>query len=467
MSALCLRFLRAAAALAGAAAALIIPLPLCRACLSPAAPPVQRRTLPSGIRVIVAEQPGTTLAALDLRVRVGSGAETTETNGAAHFIEHLVFKGTESRQPGEIDQVIETLGGELTAQTTRDATRFAVTLPAATWKDALAVIADMTLRPAFRPADVAAEKTVILSEMAVARTEPARAGFNTLTTLAFDTADPYRLPLLGGEANVRAITAESLQKFWQRWYRPRNMTLVIAGSVKAADVFAEAERLFPGSGTDTEEPVLEKPVYASPVSGARTTLRDTGEQNLATIFVGFRAPSSMETDALAAVGGLVSLLADRADQGNGQGRLPESLVKQQSLALAVTADYVAQRGQSLVVLSVTGTLANAAKLEKALLTELKNLLVCGFTEGDAKQARQNLVSAQAPDSTAAGMASRLALADVLGLSAGETDDPALYATRLRRVVTPESLTAAARRYLAPSRGFIVVLEPPPLVAPEP
>jgi predicted Zn-dependent peptidase len=134
MSALCLRRLPAALAFIGAAAALIIPLlPLCAAA-APPAPSVQRRTLPSGIRVIVAEQPGTELAALDLRVRVGSGAETPAENGTAHFIEHLLFKGTGTRKPGEIDLAIEKLGGELKAQTARDATRFAVVLPAENWR---------------------------------------------------------------------------------------------------------------------------------------------------------------------------------------------------------------------------------------------------------------------------------------------------------------------------------------------
>ncbi|MES2461907.1 MAG: pitrilysin family protein [Armatimonadota bacterium] len=461
MSALCLRCVQAAVAFAGAAAILIIPLPLSCAATAPNPPPVQRRTLPSGLRVIVAEQAGAKLAAVDLRVRVGSGDETPSTNGTAHFLEHLVFKGTDTRKPGEIDQAVEALGGELTAQTTRDATRFAAAFPADKWQEALAIIADMTLHPALRPADVDSEKPVILSEMAIARTEPTRSGFNALTAVAFDEKDPYRLPLMGTEANVKAMTFEALRDFCQEWYRPENMTLVVTGDVRAADVFLEAERLFPGTvplisarGTDSQK----KPESVPALSGARTTLSRAGSDNLTTVFIGFRAPSAADANA-ATVAGLVSLLAERADGGNGSGKLREALVTRQRLALAVTADYVAQRGESLVMISATGLRSNAAKMEAALRTELKKLSSSEFTVNDAREARLNLLAAQYPDGSVGGDASRLALADVLGISPEETDDPALYAARLSRVVTGEALTAAASQYLSPERGAVVVLQP--------
>ncbi|MBC8102961.1 MAG: insulinase family protein [Cytophagales bacterium] len=453
-----------------ALAALSIPLPrLC--CAAPDLPssPVQRRTLPSGLRVIVAEQPGAALLALDLRVRAGSGSETPETNGTAHFIEHLLFKGTERRGPGEIDRAMETLGGELTAQTTRDATRYATVLPSAGWRDALAILADMTLHPAFRAADVAAEKRVIRSEMAIARTEPTRAGFGALSEIAFGPDNPYRLPLMGSETNVDTMTPGALRLFWQQWYRPANMTLVVAGDVRAAEVFAAAEQLW-GASDSPAPPETHggtaggAALPSSPPRGRRRAATRHADERvgllvgggLVTVLVGFPAPSAGNADAFAATAGVVSLLAEGANRGGG-GRLTDALVGRQKLALSVTADMVAQRGESLVVVTATGRRAEAAKLEAALRTTLKRLLAGGFTSQDADMARQNLLAAHFSDDTLEGTAARLALTDVLGLSASGTDDRRLYAARLERTVTWDSMTKAAQRSLTDENAVVVVI----------
>ena len=471
MPALCLRSVRTAAFWGAAALLLlIIPLPLRCAAWEPPPNPVQRKTLPSGLRVIVAEQPNSTLTALDLRVRVGSGNESAATNGTAHLIEHLVFKGTETRKRGEIDQAIESLGGELKAQTTRDTTRFATVLPAAKWQEALQIIAEMTLHPAFRAEDVAAEKKVILSEMAIARMEPTRAGFNALTETVFAADDPYRLPLMGSEVNVKAMTPDTLHRFHQQWYRPENMVLAVAGNVTASEVFVLAEKLFPvapmritsaeKASTEPEKPAASD----AATTPARSVITDTGAVDLATVFIGFPVPSVRDPDLAAAVAGLVSLLADRADQGRGQGRLTDALVRKQHLAISVTADYVAQTGQSLVMIAATGKRTDAEKLEKTLGDELRKLPGTGFTADDAAQARQNLRIAQQSDGTVEGIASRLALAEILGLPASEIDDASLYAARLEWSITPASLTLAARRYFSPDHGSIVVIIP--LTTPE-
>jgi zinc protease len=470
MSALCLRLVQAAVASLSAVALLIIPLPLfCAADPTPISSSIQRRTLPSGMQVIVLEQAGAPLAALDLRIRVGSGAETAETNGTAHFIEHLVFKGTDTRKRGEIDQAVEELGGELKAQTTRDATRFSTVLPAAKWKEALAAMVEMTQHPVFRSEDVATEKPVILSEMAIARTEPMRAGFNALVPLVFDAGDPYRFPVMGSEENIKAITPEALKTFWQKWYLPQNITLVIVGDVKAAEVFSEAERLFPGmpsaTASESQNPASKSIVGSLVPSVPRTTISEAGGGNLTTVFLGFRAPASSESDAALAVSGLVSLLAERVDQGSGEGMLTDALITQQRLAFSVTADYVAQRRTGLVMLSVTGKRGSAAKLEDALLNELKKRIATGFTASDAAQARRNLLQAQSPSGSIEAVAARLAMNDILSLSPEETDDLALYTAHLEKAVTPESLTAAAKEYLSPDRRAVVVIRPSDLATP--
>lgn len=437
---------------------------------------VTRRTLPSGLRVIVAERPGTGLVALDMRVREGSGAETPATSGTAHFVEHLVFKGTDTRKPGDIDRAIELLGGELTAQTTRDATRYAVMLPVGDslgspgWQGALEVMADMLRHPAFRAADVAAEKPVILAEMAIVRTEPMRAGSAALATSGglFAAGEPYRLPLMGTAENVRQMTPDALRAFWKRAYRPDDMTLAVTGDVRADDVFDAASRLFPADpAAPPDEPAAAPPTPAGTADAAPAVVRvpadaDGPRRDLVTVLLGFRAPAATETDD-AVLSALLPLLADGSGGAGGgeSGRLAEALVQRQKLALSVSADLVDQRQGGMVVLAATGRRADAARLEAALRGALRKLPEDGFTAADAAAGVSAVLAARAGEAASLDrLAARLALADVLGVPPEEADDPAHFAAHLRAAVTPETLAAVARKYLNPDQGAITLVGVP-------
>lgn len=155
-------------------------------------PPAYRETLPSGLRLVVQPRSGAGLAAVDVRVRVGSGSEDAQTSGTAHFIEHLVFKGGGARKPGDFDRAMETLGGEIAARTTRDYTQYTTVVPAAKWREAAGLLAEMVQNPGFRPADMERERAVILSEMTVAQTDPARLGFGQIARVAYAQGQGYR-----------------------------------------------------------------------------------------------------------------------------------------------------------------------------------------------------------------------------------------------------------------------------------
>ena len=140
--------------------------------LQTAAPPglglgtVYSYTLENGLRVLVAPNDAADLVTLDVWMGAGTRRETADNNGAAHFIEHLLFKGTATRKPGEIDAAIEDLGGTLNAATSYDWAHFYVTVASADADAALAVLSDALMNAALRPEDMEAERPVILSEMA-------------------------------------------------------------------------------------------------------------------------------------------------------------------------------------------------------------------------------------------------------------------------------------------------------------
>ena len=185
----------------------------------------------SGARLLVAARPASDVVAIDLRVRgAGSAAESAANSGAAHFVEHLVFKGggAPDAPPGALDAAFESLGGEVGAQTSRDFVTYSITVPEKNWKAALRLLGSMLLSPAFRPADVEAERAVIRREMAVARGDARRLGIGALAGAAFPVGDPYRLPLMGTEQSIGKLTDADLRAFHAAHYRPGRFTLAVA-----------------------------------------------------------------------------------------------------------------------------------------------------------------------------------------------------------------------------------------------
>jgi zinc protease len=429
------------------------------------APAVVRKTLPSGLRLIVREMPGASTVALDLRVRAGSSADDPDRAGAAHFIEHLVFKGTETRAAGQIDAAMEELGGEIDARTSRDWTRYAVTLPAGDkpWHEALSLLADLVLRPVLREPDVEAERAVIRAETAWARSEPLRLGYAELYAAAFGTdGDPYRLPLLGTEEGVARLTAADLRAFWAARYRPSNMTLAVAGDIRAADVVRAVSAAFPappgGGGTAAaKKPAVTVTLPLDGVVRAPRPVRQA-ERGLTTVLIGLRSPGTEEPDELPALNVLMPLLADSSDGGvTGGGRLFEALVTKQKLALSVSAEYLPGRAGGLIVLTATGRPRDTGRLEGALIQEMERLRGEDLP-GDEEVARARasvLGILRYEEQTPTGAARRLALLDALDTPAMLTDN---YAARLG-AIRPDDVQRAAARYLTPLRYAVTVIGP--------
>jgi zinc protease len=424
-------------------------------------PAALREVLPNGMRLVVAERLGSPLTAIDLRVRSGSGKETSEDNGVAHFIEHMVLKGTAARGPGEFDRAMEMLGGEITARTTRDATQFATSVPSARWKEALSLLAEMLQKPAFRPADMEQEREVIRAELAVAQSDPQRTGLNEIAAILFGPDDPYRLPIMGTKENVARFTPDDLRHFHKRWYRPADMTLVLAGDVRPDEVRDLALRLFSSSDPgvapvpDSAPPVsvfvpLGRVVRAKPLPASEQSERD-----LTTFVVGFRAPGAGAEEAtLPLMDALAPLLASR-----DQGRLVDQLVKKQKLALYVSAEYVPGRTGSLILITAITRPRDVARLEAAIADELSRLREDPPTDDEAAGARaaaQNRVRYEAE--TTEGLAARLARWDVADPSV--TDEA--YSKEVE-AVTADDLKRMVQRYLTPLSYAVAVLgaAPPP------
>lgn len=410
--------------------------------------------LTNGLRVIVVERRGSAkIAAIDLRVRAGIVWETPENNGVAHFLEHLVFKGTPTRRPGDVDAAIEGVGGELIANTSLDWAQFAATVPSGAFRQALEVLADVVQNPALRALDLETERRVILDEMAAAELDPGRSALLALSARAFPD-HPYRLSLYGPVENVQRFTRDDVLAFWRAHYVPTNMTLVVVGDVARANVLEAARALFTFPTAATPPSIagtaLPDPAPLTGVVRVEPLVRDRG---LVTVTLGFRAPAVSAAEDAVALDALLPLLAT----GSDGGRLGDGLVRKHNLAVSVSAGYLTQRAPGLLTVSATGRRGEEKRLEDALFAEIRRLREDGVSEAEADNARRiALGQILFEQETFAGQASVLAFYDVLGAP----DFAARYEERLASVSAAD-LARVVRLYLTPDRCVVTSVVPVP------
>ena len=200
----------------------------------PAVMPMQY-TLPNGLEVILLENHRAPVVSMLVWIKAGSAVEQEGEYGLAHLMEHMVFKGTPTRGPGEIPREIEGAGGQTNAYTSFDQTVYYIDMAGRFMDRGLDVLADMVFNPALDPVEFEREKEVVIEEINRGMDIPAQ----RLSKALFQTAylvHPYGRPVIGFSESVRAMTPENARAFHQRWYRPGNAILVVAGDFETSAI---------------------------------------------------------------------------------------------------------------------------------------------------------------------------------------------------------------------------------------
>ncbi len=201
------------------------------------------KVLKNGIKVAVKERKDLSSVTISVWVKAGTAYETNAERGIAHFLEHTIFNGSESFPEGEADKLIEGLGGELNAATSYDYTYYYVNLPAEHWKTALSVLSDLTLKPLIDEEHVKKEIPIVLEEIARSRDNPHEFFSEEFMKKLYREA-PYRFPILGFENTVKTFTAKNVRSFYEKFYTPERLSVVVEGNVTPERVFKEVEELF-------------------------------------------------------------------------------------------------------------------------------------------------------------------------------------------------------------------------------
>lgn len=211
-----------------------------------AASPAQERllfTLENGLRVIIQEDHFAPVVAIQMWVKAGSADETPDVAGAAHVHEHMIFKGTQRRPVGAIAAEVESSGGQINAFTSSDHTVYHLILASRYFATGLDIIADALQNTTFDPHELSKELNVVMEEWKRGEDSPTTRAATELFRQAY-TTHPYGRPVIGFRETIEALNRERVVNFYQRWYHPNNMTLVIVGDLDCETARQEVLRLF-------------------------------------------------------------------------------------------------------------------------------------------------------------------------------------------------------------------------------
>jgi len=255
---------------------------------------------------------------------VGSGArdEAPALSGASHFLEHLLFKGTERRSARDIAEAVESVGGEMNAFTTHEQTVFYVRLPDSRLDLAMDILADVLWSPAFRPADVDSERQVILEEIGMRDDTPDDL-VHDLFMRAHFPAHPLGREVLGTEETIEAMPRDGIAGYHHAHYEPANIVLAAAGNLTHERVVELIEARAPGSmpARPTREHV--EPAPPCPLSVVH---RPTEQAH---VVLGFRSVPSLDPDRDAIT------VVNQALGGGMASRLFQEVREQRGLAYSV------------------------------------------------------------------------------------------------------------------------------------
>ncbi len=421
-------------------------------------PPITDFTLANGLEVVVIPDHRTPVVTHMVWYKVGSADETPGKSGLAHFLEHLMFKGTAKNPAGRFSQVVATIGGQENAFTTADYTGYFQRVSRGELKTLMEFEADRMTGLVLDEAEVRPELKVVLEEhnMRVANNPGARLGEQMDAALYLN--HPYGRPVIGWRQEIEQLDREDALAFYRRFYTPNNAIVVVAGDVTTAEVRSLAEATYGKVARVAEiKPRLrpQEPVQEA----ARTVTLADPRVTQPSVSRYYLVPSS--TTARPGESEALDVLSHILGRG-ANSRLYQTLVVDKGIAVNAGASY---DGTALDTtrMSVHGTPkpgTTSAQLEEAIDAVLAEVIEKGVTADELERAKSRLIA----DAVYANDNQRM-MAQWYGasLATGATVEQVRTWPDRIRVVGAEAVHDAARRWLDKRRsvtGYLVKETPP-------
>jgi zinc protease len=256
---------------------------------------VQRSVLANGLTVLTKESHDKAVVATMVWYRVGSRNEELGQTGKSHFLEHMLFKGTDRYKKGEIDMITHLNGGANNAFTWLDFTAYYFTFASDRWQSALEIEASRMRDTTFVEEEFASEKQVVQEELRIGLDGPWEALENNVWAAAF-RQHPYHWPTVGWLEDLEAASGADMKAYYDKWYHPRNATLVIVGDFDTAEALRRIEVLF---GPIPPGPEIPRLNIVEPPQHGEKRLVVKKETPVERLLIGYHAPEVAHPDSYA------------------------------------------------------------------------------------------------------------------------------------------------------------------------
>ncbi|MEA3329863.1 MAG: pitrilysin family protein [Nanoarchaeota archaeon] len=318
---------------------------------------IQRKVLENGMTVVF-KQRKNEVVTVAFAVRYGGGHEVAKDKGIAHFIEHMLYKGTPTRNSKQISTEIEKNGGELNGFTSEQVTAFWCKMPSKKLKIALEVLSDMVKNPLFDSDELEKERLVIFEEMKMYKDNPRMHVFEKIKELMYQ--GDFAIPIIGTEETMRNNDNEKLREFFNRIYTPKNMILAVAGDCDFETLCDFAENNF-SAGKDEK---IEQPVVKED-NGEKIEKRKAIDQ--ANLILAYHSPLPNEEKHYAAQ--VLSVLM----AGGMSSRLFSEIREKRNLAYAVKGFIDGEKDYAYSGIYVGTMPENVEKVKKLIIEEFKKV----------------------------------------------------------------------------------------------
>ncbi|MGB3207134.1 MAG: pitrilysin family protein [Crinalium sp.] len=425
--------------------------------------------LPNGL-TIIAEQLPVEAVNLSIWVGVGSAVESAEINGMAHFLEHMVFKGTPQLPSGEFERKVEERGAVTNAATSQDYTQYYITTAPKDFADLAPLQFDVVMNPTIPDQAFERERLVVLEEIRRSEDNPSRRIYQRSIDVAFGKL-PYRRPVLGPAEVIEKLTAGQMRDFHSQWYQPSSMTAVAVGNLpveqlietvtesfnakKVRNDFIQDSQLTENSAWDSTFVAYEaQKLIAEPEQPFQEIVRkeyvDDSLQQARLVMV-WRVPGFNQLSQTYGLDVLAAILSH-----GRMSRLVRDLREDRRLVSQIGASNITHLLQGLFYIGAQLPAENLVEVESAIAQHIRNIQTELITKAEIARlqtqvANRFIFSNETPS----------ARAGLYGYYQSMLGDlaPALnYPARIQ-ALDAVALRTAAQRYLSPDAYGVIVSKP--------
>ena len=407
---------------------------------------METHTLKNGLKYILEERKNTGVVAIQVWMNVGSKNEGDREAGITHFIEHLIFKGTDKIKGNDFAKRIEAMGGSVNAFTSFDNTVYHIIVPSMVFREGFELLVESVKNPAFPEKEIAKERKVVLEEIKMGEDEPQRKLFKELFSLSYH-GEAYGKPVIGFKETVENITRDDIVRYFRAHYVPTNQTIVIAGEFDkgiAHDLIAK----YLADQTAGKKERRGKAVDSTAKGDTQKMVHKDVRENYIALAYGIPKRTDPDIPAIDVLGTIL---------GDGESsRLQEVLKKRKAIVNGISTYVFTPQEAGLFVVYANYSGNDTKGVMRGIETEIRRVQKEDIKEWELEKAKNMLKAYFVYDAESAQGRARQ-----IGDSTTMTGDPRFIDKYLKALdkVTTADVKKAAAKYLAAKDRRCVVMGP--------